>query len=206
MVHARELALDVLRAVRDTLLDPADVEEDAAVEAPAAIRGTVEEGAPGLELAHPCRRLLRVQLGHARVVEVLAATYSVGERGRTSCRARPRSRAKRPRRPPPSRCGPRPAATCTRRRRAPWPPPPPRRPAARRRPRRSPARRSRGSDGPPPLSASRPGAPAPVGGEPHSRSHPRSQDPPVDPQAHRAETHVEVGEAHPEQRLIQAHN
>ena len=45
----------------------------------AAVRGPVEERAPGLELAHPVGCLARVQLGHAPVVHVLAAAHRVGE-------------------------------------------------------------------------------------------------------------------------------
>jgi hypothetical protein len=39
----------------------------------------IEDGAPRLELAHAVGRLLGVQLGHAPVVEVLAAAHRVGE-------------------------------------------------------------------------------------------------------------------------------
>ncbi len=45
----------------------------------AAIRGAVEQRAPRLQLLHPGRRLLRMQLGHAPVVEILAAAHGVGE-------------------------------------------------------------------------------------------------------------------------------
>ena len=41
--------------------------------------GAVEERAPRLQLPHPVRRFLRVQLGHAPVVDVLAAAHGVGE-------------------------------------------------------------------------------------------------------------------------------
>ena len=45
----------------------------------AAVVRAVEERAPGLQLAHAVGRLLGVQLGHAPVVEVLAAAHRVGE-------------------------------------------------------------------------------------------------------------------------------
>ena len=45
----------------------------------AAVLGAVEHRAPGLELAHAVGRFLGVQLGHAPVVEVLAAAHRVGE-------------------------------------------------------------------------------------------------------------------------------
>ena len=45
----------------------------------AAVGGAVEHRAPGLELAHAVGRLLGVQLGHAPVVDVLAAAHGVGE-------------------------------------------------------------------------------------------------------------------------------
>ena len=45
----------------------------------AAVRGAIEQRAPGLQLADPVRRLLGVQLGHAPVVDVLAAAHRVGE-------------------------------------------------------------------------------------------------------------------------------
>ena len=45
----------------------------------AAVLGAVEDRAPGLELAHAVGRFLGVQLGHAPVVEVLAAAHGVGE-------------------------------------------------------------------------------------------------------------------------------
>ena len=43
------------------------------------VLGPVEQRAPGLELAHPIRRLLGVKLGHPPVVEVLAAAHGIGE-------------------------------------------------------------------------------------------------------------------------------
>ncbi len=45
----------------------------------AAVCGAVEEGAPRFQLAHAGGRLLGVQLGHAPVVDVLAAAHGVGE-------------------------------------------------------------------------------------------------------------------------------
>ena len=56
------------------ILVPAEV----ALEDP-AVGGAVEQRAPRLQLADPVRRLLRVQLGHAPVVDVLAAAHGVGE-------------------------------------------------------------------------------------------------------------------------------
>ena len=44
-----------------------------------AVLGPVEQGAPVLELADPVGRLLGVQLGHAPVVEHLAAAHGVAE-------------------------------------------------------------------------------------------------------------------------------
>ena len=44
-----------------------------------AVLGAIEDRAPGLELAHAVGRFLGVQLGHAPVVEVLAAAHRVGE-------------------------------------------------------------------------------------------------------------------------------
>ena len=45
----------------------------------AAIFGAVEDGAPRFELAHSFAGLLRMKLGHARVVDVLTAAHRVGE-------------------------------------------------------------------------------------------------------------------------------
>ena len=45
------------------------------------VAGPVEDGAPRLELADAVRRLLGVELGHARVVEELAADHRVAEVG-----------------------------------------------------------------------------------------------------------------------------
>ena len=44
-----------------------------------AVRGAVEQGPPLLELPHPLGGLLGVQLGHAPVVEQLAAAHGVAE-------------------------------------------------------------------------------------------------------------------------------
>ena len=44
-----------------------------------AVGGAVEQGAPLLQLPHPLGRLLGVQLGHAPVVEQLAAAHGVAE-------------------------------------------------------------------------------------------------------------------------------
>ena len=45
----------------------------------AAVRGAVEDRAPGFEFAHAVGRFLGVQFGHAPVVDVLAAAHGVGE-------------------------------------------------------------------------------------------------------------------------------
>ena len=45
----------------------------------AAVGRAVEDRAPGLQLAHAIRRFLGVELGHAPVVQVLAAAHRVGE-------------------------------------------------------------------------------------------------------------------------------
>ena len=45
----------------------------------AAVRRAIEHRAPGFELAHAVGRFLGVQLGHAPVVDVLAAAHRVGE-------------------------------------------------------------------------------------------------------------------------------
>ena len=45
----------------------------------AAVGRAIEQRAPGLELAHAIGRFLRVQLGHPPVVHVLAAAHRVGE-------------------------------------------------------------------------------------------------------------------------------
>ena len=45
----------------------------------AAVLRAVEDGAPGFQFAHAVGRFLRVQLGHAPVVDVLAAAHGVGE-------------------------------------------------------------------------------------------------------------------------------
>ena len=44
-----------------------------------AIGRPIEQGAPGLQLLHPSRGLLGMQLGHAPVVEILPAAHGVGE-------------------------------------------------------------------------------------------------------------------------------
>ncbi len=44
-----------------------------------AVGGAVEESAPGFEFTHAVGRFLGVQLGHAGVVEILAAAHGVGE-------------------------------------------------------------------------------------------------------------------------------
>jgi hypothetical protein len=43
------------------------------------VRRPIEDGAPRFELPHAVRRFLRVDLGHAPVVDVLAAAHRVGE-------------------------------------------------------------------------------------------------------------------------------
>ncbi len=45
----------------------------------AAVGRAIENRAPGLEFAHAIGRLLGVKLGHAPVVDVLAAAHGVGE-------------------------------------------------------------------------------------------------------------------------------
>ncbi len=45
----------------------------------AAVGGAVEQRAPGFQFAHARRRFLGVQLGHARIVQILAAAHGVGE-------------------------------------------------------------------------------------------------------------------------------
>ena len=45
----------------------------------AAVLGAVEQRAPGFQFAHAVGRFLGVQLGHAPVVQVLAAAHGVGE-------------------------------------------------------------------------------------------------------------------------------
>ena len=45
----------------------------------AAVWGAVEERTPCLQLLDPVGRFLRVELGHAPVVDVLAAAHGVGE-------------------------------------------------------------------------------------------------------------------------------
>ena len=45
----------------------------------AAIRGAVEHRPPGFQFTHTLGRLLRVQLGHAPVVDILASAHGVGE-------------------------------------------------------------------------------------------------------------------------------
>ena len=45
----------------------------------AAVLGAIEDRAPGFQFAHAVRRFLGVQLGHARIVQILAAAHGVGE-------------------------------------------------------------------------------------------------------------------------------
>ena len=45
----------------------------------AAVLGAVEERTPRLQLAHPIGRLPGVELGHARVIQILASAHGVGE-------------------------------------------------------------------------------------------------------------------------------
>ena len=44
-----------------------------------AVFGAIENRAPGFELVHARRRLFRVQLRHARIVQILPAAHRVGE-------------------------------------------------------------------------------------------------------------------------------
>ena len=73
--RANHLQSGAIADVREPrILVPAEVAlEDAAV------LGAIEQRAPRFELAHPVRRFLRVQLGHAPVVDVLSAAHGVGE-------------------------------------------------------------------------------------------------------------------------------
>ena len=92
--HDRALHVDVDALVDAAVLQGADELEprpvadvgESLVGVPAeralqdpAVGGPVEDGAPALELAHPLGRFLRVQLGHAPVVEELAALHRVLE-------------------------------------------------------------------------------------------------------------------------------
>ena len=43
------------------------------------VLGAIEHRAPGFQFAHARRRFLGVQLGHARIVQILAAAHGVGE-------------------------------------------------------------------------------------------------------------------------------
>jgi hypothetical protein len=45
----------------------------------ATVGSSIEYGSPRFELAHPCRRFLRVQLRHSPVIQILAATHGIGE-------------------------------------------------------------------------------------------------------------------------------
>ena len=65
-------------AVADVRQARIAVAAEVALEDPAVL-GAVEHRAPGLELADAVGRFLGVQLGHAPVVEVLAAAHRVGE-------------------------------------------------------------------------------------------------------------------------------
>ena len=83
-----DAAVDAVILQRADHLEPgaiADVREariamaaEVALEDPAVL-GAIEDRAPGFELADAIRRFLRVQLGHAPVVHVLAAAHRVGE-------------------------------------------------------------------------------------------------------------------------------
>ncbi len=73
--RADHLEAGAVPRVRETRIAmPAEVSlEDASV-----LRA-IEDGAPRLELAHAIGRFLRVELGHAPLVQVLPATHRVGE-------------------------------------------------------------------------------------------------------------------------------
>jgi hypothetical protein len=92
--HDRRLHVHVDAAVDAVILQRADhlqpgpvadvgeprilVAAEVALQDPAVV-GAVHHRAPRLQLAHAVRRLLRVQLGHPPVVEVLPAPHRVGE-------------------------------------------------------------------------------------------------------------------------------
>ena len=65
-------------AVADVRQPRIAVAAEVALEDPAVGR-PIEDGAPGFELAHAIGRLSGVELGHAPVVDVLAAAHRVGE-------------------------------------------------------------------------------------------------------------------------------
>ena len=68
------------RAIADVGESRVGVATERALE-DAPVAGAVEDRAPQLQLAHPVGRLHRVQLGHARVVQELAADHRVPEVG-----------------------------------------------------------------------------------------------------------------------------
>ena len=73
--RADHLEAGAIADVRETrILVAAEV----ALENP-AVRGAIEDRAPGLQLADAIGRFLGVQLGHPPVVDVLAAAHRVGE-------------------------------------------------------------------------------------------------------------------------------
>ena len=69
VVHARQLALDVLLGVRQPLLDPRDVEEHAAVRAAAALLDLAVDAARDVvarqQLGRPARRLVALGVAPA---------------------------------------------------------------------------------------------------------------------------------------------
>ena len=66
------------RAVADVGEPRITMPAEVSLEDPAVVRA-VEDGAPRFQLAHAVRRFLRVELGHAPVVDVLPAAHRVGE-------------------------------------------------------------------------------------------------------------------------------
>ena len=66
------------RAIADVREPRIAVAAEVPLKDPSILRA-IEQRAPGFELAHAIRRFLRVQLGHAPVVHVLAAAHGVAE-------------------------------------------------------------------------------------------------------------------------------
>ena len=160
------------RAVADVREARIAVAAEVALQDPPVCRA-VEHRAPRFQLAHAIGRLLGVNLGHAPVVDVLAAAHRVGEMHLPVVAVVDVGQAPRRCRLPPSPYAPCRAATCRSGR--------PTRPCRRR------------LDG---------GAQTGAAGADHehvvveSRVAPHLEQPPVGPDAHRAEPDVEVGKCH----------